>query len=108
MKREREELVFHFPHYQGDAPHSAIIVGDLKLMKFYEDNRVVLFDLAKDLREQTDLSKKLPEEPERRHGQPSVKVFGRAGREVHSSPLPPFLAGGSGAFGSNFGFAVGI
>ncbi len=62
VKRPREALVFHFPHYQGDTPHSAIIVGDLKLMKFYEDNRTVLFDLSKDLREQTDLSKKRPED----------------------------------------------
>lgn len=62
VKRPRDGLVFHFPHYQGDAPHSALIVGDLKLMKFYEDNRVLLFDLAKDLREQTDLSKKRPED----------------------------------------------
>lgn len=61
VKRPREGLVFHFPHYQGNSPHSAIIVGDLKLIKFYEDNHVVLFDLSKDSREQTDLSKKLPE-----------------------------------------------
>ena len=62
VKRPRDGLVFHFPHYQGDSPHSAIIVGDLKLMKFYEDNHVLLFDLSKDLREQTDLSKKLPDQ----------------------------------------------
>lgn len=61
VKRPRDGLVFHFPHYQGDTPHSAIIVGDLKLMKFYEDDRTVLFDLSKDLREQTDVSKKRPE-----------------------------------------------
>lgn len=54
--------MFHFPHYQGDTPHSAIIVGDMKLIRFYEDDRVVLFDLSKDLREQTDLSKKQPEQ----------------------------------------------
>jgi arylsulfatase A len=62
VKRPRDGLVFHFPHYQGDTPHSAIIIGDLKLMKFYEDNRTVLFDLSKDLREQTDLSKKRPDD----------------------------------------------
>lgn len=60
VKRPREGLVFHFPHYQGDAPHSAIIVGDRKLMKFYEDGRLALYDLSKDLREQTDLSKVMP------------------------------------------------
>jgi arylsulfatase A-like enzyme len=62
VKRPRDGLVFHFPHYQGDTPHSGIIVGDLKLMKFYEDNHVLLFDLSQDLREQTDLSKKRPED----------------------------------------------
>lgn len=61
VKRPRDGLVFHFPHYQGDTPHSAIIVGELKLIKFYEDNRILLFDLAQDLSEQTDLSKKRPE-----------------------------------------------
>lgn len=65
VKRPREELVFHFPHYQGDTPHSAIIVGDMKLIRFCEDDRVVLFDLSKDLREQTDLSKKQPEQAEK-------------------------------------------
>lgn len=68
VKRPREELVFHFPHYQSDeAPHSAIILGDLKLMTFYEDNKLVLFDLSKDLREANDLSKKLPVETEKLH-----------------------------------------
>lgn len=62
VKRAREELVFHFPHYQGDAPHSAILLGDLKLIKFYEDNRLLLFDLSKDLGERNDLSKSRPAE----------------------------------------------
>lgn len=69
VKRPREGLVFHFPHYQGDTPHSVIIVGDLKLMKFYEDGRLALYDLSKDLREQTDLSKKLPDETAKLHKQ---------------------------------------
>lgn len=67
VKRPREELVFHFPHYQGNSPHSAIIIGDMKLIKFYENNKLELFDLAKDIREQTDLSKKMPQETSRLH-----------------------------------------
>ena len=56
VRRPREELVFHFPHYQtGNTPHSAIRVGDLKLLKFYEDDSVKLFDLAKDPGERDDL-----------------------------------------------------
>jgi arylsulfatase A-like enzyme len=61
VKRPREELVFHFPHYQGDTPLSAILLGDFKLMKWYEDNSVKLFNLANDIGEQNDLSKKMPE-----------------------------------------------
>lgn len=61
VKRPREEVVFHFPHYQSDdGPQSAIYLGDLKLMKFYEDNHVELYDLSKDLGERTDLSSRLP------------------------------------------------
>ncbi|MBL8825881.1 MAG: hypothetical protein JNM18_02785 [Planctomycetaceae bacterium] len=54
--------MFHFPHYQGDTPHSAIVLGNLKLLKFYEDNHVELYDLAKDIGERTDLAAKMPGE----------------------------------------------
>lgn len=65
VKRAREELVFHFPHYQGDAPHSAIYLGDLKLMHFYEDNRDSLFELSKDISERNDLAPSRPEDVKR-------------------------------------------
>lgn len=66
LKRAREELVFHFPHYQSnDGPHSSIRIGDLKLIHFYEDDRVVLFDLAEDLSERNDLSSQRPEDTQR-------------------------------------------
>lgn len=62
VKRQREELVFHFPHYQGgDGPHSALFLGNLKLMKFYEDGRLALFNLDRDISERNDLSQQLPE-----------------------------------------------
>ncbi len=63
VKRTRDELVFHFPHYQSDdGPHSAIRVGNLKLIQFYETNRVSLFDLSKDIGERHDLSQQMPGE----------------------------------------------
>ena len=63
VKRAREELVFHFPHYQSDdGPHSSIRLGNLKLIHFYEDDRVALFDLAKDIGERNDLAQQLPRE----------------------------------------------
>lgn len=66
VKRPREELVFHFPHYQsGHTPHSAIRVGDLKLIKFYEDDSVKLFDLGRDIGEREDLAATMPAEAAR-------------------------------------------
>lgn len=66
VKRLREEIVFHFPHYQSDdGPQSAILLGDLKLMKFYEDNRIALFDLSKDIGERNDLAERMPTEAAR-------------------------------------------
>lgn len=61
VQRSREELVFHFPHYQGDTPHSAILMGDHKLIHFYETGESRLFDLKKDLAETNDLSRTEPE-----------------------------------------------
>ena len=61
VKRPREELVFHFPHYQGDAPHTALILGNHKLLRFYEDDALLLFDLGRDMREQNNLAAEEPE-----------------------------------------------
>lgn len=57
------DLFWHYPHYHagGDGPYSAIRSGDLRLIEFHEDKRVLLFDLAKDIGEQNDLSQTLPE-----------------------------------------------
>lgn len=61
----REELVFHFPHYQSDdGPHSSIRLGNLKLLYFYEDERALLFDLSKDIGERNDLAAQMPKETE--------------------------------------------
>jgi len=57
VKRPREELVFHFPHYQGDTPHSAILLGQYKLLEFYETGERLLFDLDADLAERNDLAR---------------------------------------------------
>ena len=57
-------LFWHYPHYsnQGGGPCGAIRVGDLKLIEWYEDMRVELFNLKTDLEEKTDLSKAEPEQ----------------------------------------------
>ena len=55
VKRPREPLVFHFPHYQGDSPHSAILSGHMKLIHFYETGENLLFDLEADIGERSNL-----------------------------------------------------
>lgn len=61
VKRPREGLVFHFPHYQGDTPHSAIRYGDYKLLEFHETGERLLFNLKTDLAERNDIAKQHPE-----------------------------------------------
>ena len=61
VKRVREELVFHFPHYQGDTPHSAILLRNYKLLEFYETGEQKLFDLDQDIGEQNNLAAAKPE-----------------------------------------------
>ncbi len=55
-------LFWHFPHYnnQGGAPAAAVRRGDWKLIEWQEDNRVELFNLARDLSETTDLAAREP------------------------------------------------
>ena len=59
--RPRNELVFHFPHYQGDTPHTALISGNWKLIKFYETNEYRLFNLGNDISEKNNLASIKPE-----------------------------------------------
>jgi arylsulfatase A-like enzyme len=60
VNRPREELVFHFPHYQGDAPHTAMFLNDYKLVRFYEDDSLHLYDTS-DIAESNNLADRKPE-----------------------------------------------
>ncbi|MBX3437576.1 MAG: DUF4976 domain-containing protein, partial [Planctomycetaceae bacterium] len=58
---DRSTLYFHFPHYYPTTtPVSALRDGDWKLLEYFEDGRVELFDLAHDLGEQHDLAPLMP------------------------------------------------
>ena len=60
---DREALFWHYPHYhsQGATPHGAVRQGDWKLIEFYEDMHVELYNLAADLGEQHDLASQQPQ-----------------------------------------------
>ncbi len=60
--RNKDFLIFHLPFRRGSFnPHSAIIKDELKLIKFLNSNKVLLFNLKDDLNEKNDISKKFPE-----------------------------------------------
>jgi arylsulfatase A-like enzyme len=63
VQRPREEFVIHFPHYDKDAigPASAILLGDLKLIRAYETGALTLFNIAKDPGERRDLAREMPD-----------------------------------------------
>ena len=63
----REAIFWHFPHYSNhgmQSPGGAIRFGDYKLLEYYENNTVQLFDLKEDINEKTDLAAKHPERVE--------------------------------------------
>jgi arylsulfatase A-like enzyme len=58
----RKALYWHYPHYsdQGGTPGGAVRAGDFKLIEFYEDNHVELYNLKDDIGEKHDLSQEMP------------------------------------------------
>jgi arylsulfatase A-like enzyme len=60
---KRKALYWHYPHYsnQGGIPGGAVRMGDYKLFERYEDGRLHLYNLKKDIGEQNDLADAMPE-----------------------------------------------
>jgi arylsulfatase A-like enzyme len=61
---KRQPLYWHFPHYSNhgmQSPGGAIRDGDYKLLEYFENNGVQLFNLKNDPGEQHDLAKVHPE-----------------------------------------------
>jgi arylsulfatase A-like enzyme len=101
-RRERPErpLFWHYPHYgnQGGAPCGAMRLGDLKLFKWFEDDRVELYNLRDDPGETRDLAADRPEvatalRQRLRDWRASVNVR-------MPTPNPDFQAGAAGPRGS--------
>ncbi|MEM7309331.1 MAG: sulfatase [Planctomycetota bacterium] len=89
----REALFWHFPAYlqatgKGGAgpwrttPASAVRAGRYKLLEFYEDGRLELYDLAQDPGEERDLAAERPELRDELHARLS------RWRERTAAPVP--------------------
>jgi arylsulfatase A-like enzyme len=59
----REAIFWHYPHYgnQGGTPGASVRWGDWKLIEFFEDDHVELYNLAVDPGEDRDLSVCIPD-----------------------------------------------
>ncbi|MEM7130196.1 MAG: sulfatase [Chloroflexota bacterium] len=66
---DRDGIFWHYPHYgnQGGTPGSSIRSGRYKLIEFFEDGRLELYDLESDISEQNNLATAEPERTKELH-----------------------------------------
>jgi arylsulfatase A len=58
----REAIYWHYPHYgnQGGAPSGAVRTGDWKLIEWYEDGSLELYNLKDDIGEKNNIAGRMP------------------------------------------------
>jgi arylsulfatase A-like enzyme len=65
---DRDAVFWHFPSYVGrGAPSSAIRIGEWKLIEHFEDHRLELFNLTKDIGESRNLAGSNPTKAKELH-----------------------------------------
>jgi arylsulfatase A-like enzyme len=87
---DREAIFWHYPHYgnQGGTPGSSIRYGDYKLIEFFEDGRLELFNLREDVGEDHDLA---TDEPQlARHLQEMLATWRDSAEAKMPAPNPDF------------------
>ncbi|MEM6333020.1 MAG: sulfatase [Planctomycetota bacterium] len=68
---DRGPVFWHYPHYsnQGDTPACSVRDGRYKLIEWFEDGRIELYDLANDIGEDRNLADTMPDVRDRLHAQ---------------------------------------
>ena len=66
---DREAIFWHYPHYanQGGTPGCSVRCGDYKLIEFFEDRRLELYNLRDDISESHNLAASEPAVTSRLH-----------------------------------------
>jgi len=66
---ERDTMFWHYPHYSsmGNTPACSVRMGDYKLIEFFEDNKLELYNLIEDISEENNLVDKHPELTKKMH-----------------------------------------
>jgi len=68
-KIDRDALYWHYPHYHpgGATPYSAVRKDDYKLIEYFEDGTLELYNLKEDIGESVNLAGKMPEKVKELH-----------------------------------------
>ena len=66
---EPRALYWHLPHYHHSTPASALRQGDWKLIEFFEDGALHLYNLRRDLSETTNVAQQQPQRTQQLHSQ---------------------------------------
>ena len=89
---EREAIFWHYPHYgnQGGTPGSSVRADDYKLIEFFEDGRLELYNLRDDIGEERNLAEQMPQIT-----RPATRATARVARKGggQNSPTQSRLAG---------------
>jgi arylsulfatase A len=83
----RGPLYWHFPHYSNhglQSPGGAIRHGDYKLLEYFENNAVQLFNLKEDIGEQHDLAESEPEK-----AQELREMLHQWRKDINAQMMPP-------------------
>lgn len=88
--RRGAPLFWHYPHYspQGGAPAGTIRDGDWKLIEWYEDGTLELFNLRRDLSEKHNLANREPERVKAMHAK--LKAWRADVQAVMPTPNPDY------------------
>jgi arylsulfatase A-like enzyme len=87
----REAIYWHYPHYgnQGGTPGSSVRAERFKLIEFYEDPRLELYDLETDLSEDHNLAADQPKLARELHAM--LAAWREEVRAVIPQPNPRWL-----------------
>ena len=57
---DREAIYWHYPHYHITTPFGSVRKGAFKLIEYYEDGTLELYNLIDDIGETKNLSSEMP------------------------------------------------
>lgn len=88
----RDALYFHYPHYyETTSPVSAIRAREWKLLEYYENGRLELYDLSRDPGEARNLAAEMPKKAAELQGRLRAWLDSVAAQKPQPNPKAPRL-----------------